>query len=117
MISPFLMVEAKTGESLKVADRQNVYSAATAAKLFGLVDRQKDLGEIFAFTVSRSQTQLTSLSRATILSSMAMLGKYIHTPEILIYLFMPCNSYQFVMQVYKFWTPTHLKRLQSVLDE
>lgn len=56
MISPFLMVEAKTGESLKVADRQNVYSAATAAKLFGLVDRQKDLGEILAFTVSRSQS-------------------------------------------------------------
>ena len=120
---PFLMAEVKSGEPLDIANRQNLYSAATAVRgileLFSLVNKQQDLnGEILAFTVSHNEQQAIIRGYYPVIDGNNW-EIYSHTLAR-IDLYDPNShykTYQFIMQMYEFWMPTHLNRLRSTLAD
>jgi hypothetical protein len=123
---PFLICEVKCGIAAnRIGDRQNVYSAAVACKgmveLYQTVGRERELNrQILVFSVGHDE------------QSVRLYGHYVYFEDTKIVFYRhhinsfyftaldgreKWTGYQFTRNVYDIFSPIHLKRVCSVLDE
>ncbi|KAL2759486.1 hypothetical protein ACRALDRAFT_1074238 [Sodiomyces alcalophilus JCM 7366] len=125
MYFPFLTCEVNCGTiGLDVADRQNAHSTTLAVRaiveLFRAVERQSEVNrQILAFSISHDHR------------SVRIYGHYAVIGETIKYYRHPIRAfdftgldgkdkwtaYQFTMNVYERWMPTHFERICSAIDQ
>jgi hypothetical protein len=120
---PFLTKEVKTGTmGLDTADNQNLHSITIAVRavveLFKLVGREKELHrEILAFTVSHDDNSVRHYAHYAYIDG-DKISIWRHTVDrFYLDTRTKWRSYTFVKNIYDIFSPMHLKRICSAIDD
>ena len=123
---PFLTCEVKCGTAaLDVADRQNAHSMTLAVRgvveLFKLVKRENEIHrEIVGFSVSHDHRTVRIYGHYPVIDDKKTTF-YRHPIREFSFTELDgkekWTAYKFTKNLYDVWMPTHLKRIQSAIDE